>query len=307
MNIPFVKQATYLSQTTTMQNQLSNQPSSQSKESTKQLKDRLQELKRTPVQNEKAYVGTSVNKQNGYLDLTSTSTTKKNESYKKPTSYNYKEVATKILRAKTSISAGQAVIAAKRKISQIKRQIAAGDGDAEELQVALSHAKRMEIVAKKKKRHLELEELVEHTQKQDEKLQKQEDAAAEIKNCLLDEAKEEITKQEDAIFKERENMLAQAVQEYPEQMLDEMNEMIAEYGEEELKELEELSEIFDQMEIVDPHMSEEGLEKLKRKHRSSEQKDIVKADMEYLKDMIHIAQEKGSQSMGSAMGINIQA
>ena len=40
------------------------------------------------------------------------------------------------------------------------------------------------------------------------------------------------------------------------------------------------------MEVVDPHMSKEDFEDLKRKHRASENKAIVKANMEYLKDMI---------------------
>ena len=40
------------------------------------------------------------------------------------------------------------MLAAKRAVSQIKRKISAGDGDPEELQLALTNAKRMEMVAK---------------------------------------------------------------------------------------------------------------------------------------------------------------
>ncbi len=45
-------------------------------------------------------------------------------------------------------------------------------------------------------------------------------------------------------------------------------------------------EMLESMEIVDPHMSKEDLEDLKRKHRASEDKAIMKANMDYLKDMI---------------------
>ncbi|MCR5665202.1 MAG: hypothetical protein K6G01_00095 [Eubacterium sp.] len=305
MKIPFVKSATYQAQMNNIQNQKSNQQAEQPSTVSNSFREQLQALNRT-TPNQNNYQGTSVYKQNGYLELSTATTTKKQETTKKATNYNYKEVATKILRAKTSISAGQAVIAAKRKVTQIRRKIASGDGDAEELQIALSHAKRMELVAKKKKRHLELEELVEHTQARDERMEEQEDAVQGIKSSVFDAVQEEIEKQQDAIFEEREAMIAEAAEEYPQEMLAEINEMIAEFGEEELKELEELSELFDQMEIVDPHMSEEDLEKLKKKHRASEQKAITKADMEYIKDMVNLMEERGGESMPGDMGVNIQ-
>ena len=68
--------------------------------------------------------------------------------------------------------------------------------------------------------------------------------------------------------------------------LEQMQEGSASFSEEELKELEEAMEMLETMEVVNPHMSKEDLEELKRKHRSSEDKAIMKANMEYLKDMI---------------------
>jgi len=65
-----------------------------------------------------------------------------------------------------------------------------------------------------------------------------------------------------------------------------MQEDSASFSEEELKELEEAMEMLETMEVVNPHMSKEDLEELKRKHRASEDKAIMKANMEYLKDMI---------------------
>ncbi len=47
-------------------------------------------------------------------------------------------------------------------------------------------------------------------------------------------------------------------------------------------------------------MSEERLQELKRKHRSEENRAMVKADMDYLKDMIKHCLDKG----GGIPGLN---
>ena len=116
---------------------------------------------------------------------------------------------------------------------------------------------------------------------------------------MISYEEEKIKEQEDAIFDEREAMIEEAVKEYEEnqsyaseQMMAEFNEMVAEFGEEELKALEEAMEVFDELEVIDPHMSEEDLEKLKRKHRASEDKAITKANMDYLKDIFKHHQMK---------------
>jgi len=248
----------------------------------------------------KVFAGFSDDRVNGFLDLSKASESKAEEKYTKPLKYNYKDVQSKILRAKTSLSAGRALLSAKRKVVEIKRKISVGGGDAEELQLALTHAKRMEMAARKKKHHLELEEIAEITGKRDEREDKAEETGEDIKNAMITAKEEEIAKQEDAIFDERMEMLEEAKEEFSEkseqlseEMLDELNEMISKFGEEELKELEEAMEMLESMEVIDPHMSKEDLEKLKKKHRASENKAIVKADMDYLKGMIKL-QTQGS-------------
>ncbi|WP_026671078.1 hypothetical protein [Butyrivibrio sp. AE3006] len=280
---------------------------------------------------------------NDFLTSSGSPDAAEEETAPKPT-YNYKEVASKIQSAKTSNSAGQAVLAAKRAVTQIKRKISAGDGDPEELQFALTHAKRMEMVARKKKHHLELEEMVARAQKQDERLDEQEDAVRGIQSTITQAEEEKITEKEDQIFDEREEMLegvtireadlrcddrnaaeqsegAVQLQEALEQieesganvsdeMMADLNKMISEFGEEELEELEETMEMLEDMEVVDPHMSKEDFEDLKRKHRASEDKAIAKANMEYLKDMIKHELGKagsipgmgGGQSASAAVG-----
>ena len=280
---------------------------------------------------------------NDFLTSSGSPDAAEEETAPKPT-YNYKEVASKIQSAKTSNSAGQAVLAAKRAVTQIKRKISAGDGDPEELQFALTHAKRMEMVARKKKHHLELEEMVARAQKQDERLDELEDAVRGIQSAITQAEEEKITEKEDQIFDEREEMLegvtireadlrcddrnaaeqsegAVQLQEalsqieesgadVSDEMMADLNKMISEFGEEELEELEETMEMLEDMEVVDPHMSKEDFEDLKRKHRASENKAIVKANMEYLKDMIKHELGKagsipgmgGGQSASAAVG-----
>ena len=185
--------------------------------------------------------------------------------------------------------------------------MASSDGDADELQAALTHAKRMEMAARKKKHHLELEELVVTTQKRDEQQDKMEEAASEINSSMVQASEEQVAEQEDAIFEEREAMLDEVTEgmqdggaELSEDAMAELNEMIAEFGEEELKQLEEEMEMLENMEVIDPHMSKEDLEELKRKHRSAEYKAIMKANMDYLKTMIkHSLQSSGGNSISS--------
>ena len=272
------------------------------------LREMIRNMNRT--QNENPYAAFSENRANGFSPLSGTAKSEEEEELQKLSKYNYKDVSNKILRAKTALSAGQAVISAKRKVVEVKRKISTGDGDPEELQIALTHAKRMEIAAKKKKRHLELEEMVVTVQKRDERLEQMEEAASDIQSNVLDVAQEELTKQEDAIFDERKAMLdeimkqqEEQIEEISEEEMAELNEMIAEFGEEELKELQETMELLDSMEILNPHMSKEDLEELKRKHRNEEYKAILKAEMDYLKDMIKYIQEKSSVSIGK--GINM--
>ena len=128
-----------------------------------------------------------------------------------------------------------------------------------------------------------------------------------MQSALASAEEEKITEKEDAIFDAREEMLDAALQQmqegeasFSEEELKELNEMISEFGEEELKELEEAMELMETMEVVDPHMSKADLEDLTRKHRASEDKAIMKANMEYLKDMIkhELAKNASMPSMG---------
>ncbi|MBO4336801.1 MAG: hypothetical protein J5842_01845, partial [Lachnospiraceae bacterium] len=181
-----------------------------------------------------------------------------------------------------------------RKVMEIKRKIMTQKGDPDELQAVLTHAKRMEMAARKKKHHLELEEMIENTKVRDERQEQSEETFSDLKKALAQNGEEKVAKKEDAIFDTRREMLLNAEEdlgktgEDTEESLSEMNEIIAQFGEEELKQLEEAMEAFESIEALDPHMSDAQFEDLKRKHRAAENKAIAKADMDYLKDMARI-------------------
>ena len=259
------------------------------------------------------FTGVAQGKEDGFWNKTSSTEEDEDTELDVDVKYNYKEVASQIQRAKTSLSAGRALLSARRKVLEVRRKIASKNGDAKELQLALTHAKRMEMVARKKKHHLELEELVSNTQKRDKREEEAEDRISEVKETVIEGSEDKLVKSEDEIFKAREEYFDKRVEELKESgteitddMLAELNEEVAELGEETLKQLEETLQMLEEMEIVDPHMSEEDLEKLKIKHRKSENKDLVKADMDYLKSLIKYQMEQ-QKSVGMPMASPVGA
>ncbi len=253
-----------------------------------ELRELLRALKQSMKKDKNPYEASLGSSDNSFSGLIGNEDKDEDEKIQKSLNYNFKEVASKIQRAKTSMSAGQALSSARRKVLEVKRKISSGDGDPEELQLALTHARRMEMVARKKKHHLEIEEMVSLSGKREESLDSRKDTFKDLKNAMFSAGEEKITEGEDDIFEARSDMageLFENKENLSEEMLSELNTMLSEFGEEMLKELEDVMEMLEGMEIIDPNMDSEELEQLKQKHRASEDKAIVKADMDYLKGM----------------------
>ncbi|MBQ1548405.1 MAG: hypothetical protein IIZ61_08440 [Lachnospiraceae bacterium] len=270
------------------------------------------------------YKDTSENKVNGYLNTKTETTSKKtsDETVKKKLNYSYKEISTQILRAKNSVSAEQVVIKAKRKVLELKRKMGNKNIDPDELSVAINHAKSMERVAKKKKHNLELEELAEITSERDERMEEQEEAGKQdsgdriegstgsvydATSAVIEETEEEISDRLTELDKAETAMEIQEA--YPEHELfnmDDMEELIESFSEEEKEMLEQQLDMLGQMEIIDPHMTEEDLKELKQKHRNAEQKQIVKAEMEYLKQTYERMQRAGAEAIQKMNVSNVQ-
>lgn len=247
----------------------------------------------------------------------SVSNKKDNEpKIKKRLDYSYQRVSNQVIMAKNGLSASKAVLAARRSLADLKRKLKTADCSEDEKQAALAHANSMLRIAKKKKRNLEMEELIKNTMQTDERNEKSSEALENISYSFGDDDTDEKKEKEDVIQelvgsgmketsdssgeKNIENMgdfsgesseelseeMASLMEEIPEDLMDDMNES--------------LDELMDVLEIINPHMDKEQFEKLKTKHRCEEQKEIVKADMEYLKEYIKMVQnEQSSSASGS--------
>lgn len=197
--------------------------------------------------------------------------------------YNFKEISGRILRSKTSNSARQTVVSARQKVVALRRMQRNGLYDDRELYHAIVHAEAIARVAKKRLKHLQEEE-----------------RAKKGGPC---DAKTEEKAKEKEIFTE------DMFEEMPEMDLKRLQEMIRECQEilqEAMKELERLKSgtgdlaeelLLEGSEEMDP----EDLEQMKRKHRADEMREIMLADMRYLKAMFDkLAKER--QSAGSGIG-----
>ena len=182
---------------------------------------------------------------------------------KKSALYSFKQVSSQVLQAKTSTKAMQVSNSIRAKIGLLKKQLKNGDVDEEELLRAILHAEMVMRACDKKKKNLKMEETAERN------LEGEEEIPAEPEEPIEDaESEEEIRELEQEEF--------EALMEKLELSADEMMEMA--------EETVELDEELDEMaQALSGSMTPEDLEQLKVKHRSDEARDILKADLKYLK------------------------
>lgn len=198
---------------------------------------------------------------------------------KKRLQYSFKSISNQIMMAKTPNTAKMVATKARGKVAMLQRNIDNDDYDETELRHAITHAKKMLRIAKKKMRHLEEE--TEAKQKNGAQIQDKDSGVPDLPD---EEEKEQ---------EQKELELDQAMQEYQdimsEFMTKAMNEMMNQIMNEMMEDtqLDELADAFmgdiSQVEDLEP----EDLEKLKKKHRSDELREIMEADMKYLKAMIN--------------------
>lgn len=203
---------------------------------------------------------------------------------KKRLQYSFKSISNQIMMAKTPNVAKSVTTKARGQIARLQRNLDNDDYDETELRHAITHAKKMLRIAKKKMRHLEEEE--EAKQKNGTQIQDDDNGVPELPD-------EEEKKQE-----EKEMELDRAMQEYQdvvdEFMTKAMNEMMNQMMNEMMEDtqLEELADAFmgdaEQVEDLEP----EDIERMKKKHRSDELKEIMEADMKYLKAVMNRLQRE---------------
>lgn len=220
-----------------------------------------------------------ISKPNGRV--TSVRYSNKNQKKKKRLNYNFKTVSSQILLSKTSNVAGKAVTKARGVIAGLLRKVGSGDYDDQDLRHAIIHARKMERIAKKRVKHLKQEEEIEQKGKTDE-----------LENELLEGMEEQAEEEQELELSEEE--LQEMLEEYEELM----QEMMQESMEEILREAD-LAELSEEFSGAVYEMEPEDLEQLKKKHRTDEMREIMDADMKYLRAMFNkLEKERQALSEG---------
>lgn len=185
---------------------------------------------------------------------------------KKKLNYNYKKISRQITMNNTSTGARRVITKAREEVVSLLRKQMSGKYDETDVRHAIIHARKMERIARRKKKHLEEEEKAKATGK-----------------GLVEEG---ASSGEDKQMKK----LEESMENLKDDELERMQELMEEY-ERLMQELEETCGVNDIMKeymgASQQEMTPEDVEQLRKKHRADEMKDIVEADMKYLKAMFN--------------------
>ncbi len=227
----------------------------------------------------------------------SISVTKSAPKKTKRLNYNFKEISAMILQTKTSGSARQVAGRARGKVALLKQRLKCGEYDDKELEAAIIHAEKMERIARKRMRHLQEEEMAKRGGPCFGELEEEGDDIQPEEEAEQEEELELDRKQQDAMLQKRQQEIQQEMQ----RMMREMEQAQRDF-EQEMSELSDLDELSDALGGgVARDMDPEDLDELKKKHRLDEQREIMEADMAYLKVLFNkLAQEKQQGSSGTS-------
>ena len=211
-------------------------------------------------------------------------------------------MSSRILRSKTSATARQVASQARREVLRLKREKQSGNYDTDDIDAAITHAKAMERVAKKKVKHLEEEEMAkvsggvcasdeidrEEKQKISEDDYNNDEYYDEYDDTAYDDSNTEYYNVDG---------MSVSLDEMMQEMSEGMKDMLSEMG---------LDELFGES-TAGVDMDPQDLKELKIKHRNKEMKEIVKADSEYLKAVFNNLEKSSSNSspISSASGTGV--
>lgn len=194
--------------------------------------------------------------------------------------YNFKQLSGRILRSKTSGSARMAAAKARETAAQLRKKAQTGEYDDRELEMAIAHADQMVRIAKKKMKHLRAEEMGKYKNRLTPEEQMQEQAENENDRIAC-----ETEMAEEMLRKKMEKLMREAMQQLKEL--------------ERQRETEKFDEMADEMMVASAEeLTPEDMDKLKKKHRCDELKDITLADMKYLKAMFDKLEKEKSEGLG---------
>ncbi len=200
--------------------------------------------------------------------------------------YNFKQISSQIMMAKTSTAAKGVVIKAHAKVVELLRKRTGLGSMDSELTAAIIHAKKMERIAKKRVKHLKEEENADRGNDFPDELEKdKENNELLIENINPEELQ--------TLSHEEQKELMQELQELMEELQNELEDEIG------------FDELTDQlMFISSDHMDENDLERLKKKHRADELREIMEADMKYLKALFDRLEKEKQSSTGGGIDSN---
>ena len=204
--------------------------------------------------------------------------------------YNFKEISTRIMQAKTSGNASRVLTSARSKVAMLKRKQQSGEYDDQDLRHAITHAEAIARVAKKRMKHLREEE---NAKKQGGPCE------AELKDGQENEETEQLIADgnEEGFGEDIQKELQKLKREYQKLMRE--AQKLTEETMQESGGLEELSEEISHAAADD--MDPADLELMKKKHRAKELREIMEADMKYLKAVFDkLAREKQENASGGA-------
>lgn len=196
-------------------------------------------------------------RKNNNASAVSRTTAKKKKT--KKLNYNYRDVSGRILRAKTSVSANLVVAHARTMVAVLRRRYGCGEYNDRDLEIAIIHAEKMVRIAKKKVKNLKMEEQGKRASEEDRAQE-----ACEDENSL--NAADMQSEEREVSEEDLRNMIKELEQE--------LQRLAAENS---------MDDLADACLGENGAVSKEELEKIKKKHRCDEMRQIVEADMKYLK------------------------
>ena len=195
--------------------------------------------------------------------------------------YKQRRISTMITQATTSGNARQVLASAKTETVNLRRKLASGKYNDREVRAAIRHAERMERVAKKRMKHLQQEEYIEKH------------GGGTWQIGIDEEGREEGSGEMEAL--EFAELDAEEMKRLMEELQEEMAQLAME------NEMEEL------MQTACVDMDPAELEQLKKKHRADEMREIVEADMKYLRALFSQLEKERQDSLASNdSGVSLQ-
>ncbi|MBD5544461.1 MAG: hypothetical protein HDR01_09540 [Lachnospiraceae bacterium] len=189
--------------------------------------------------------------------------------------YKYKRISSQLMAAKTAGSARMVITMARSEAANLRKKLRCGEYDDSEVNSAIIHADQMVRIAQKRVKHLEEEE---RAKKSGGICQGELEEKESFEDMEIQDGFELDSKEAKALMREMEEAI---------------RELENENG------LEELTE------TVREDMDPADLELLKKKHRSKELREIMEADMKYLKALFGKLEKERQAAASSGVSLEL--